>query len=80
MSRLKLLPPAEDQRGLTSAATSKERSVHAASATEREATSKWAEARAPDEVHLIRIIGKPTMPNEAAKPEQWNIRQRRLLD
>ncbi len=73
--------PAEDQSGLTSAATeSKERGAQAASAPEREATSKRAEARAPDEVHLVRIIGKPNMPNEAAKPEQWSIRQRRLLD
>ncbi len=42
----------------------------AVSAPEREATSKRAEARAPEEVHLVRMIGKPTMPNEAAKPEQ----------
>jgi len=77
-------PSAEDQSGLTSAATgSKERGVHAASTPEGDATSKRAEARAPEgrdvlprvqadqqvgptEVHLVRIIGEPTTPIEAA--------------
>jgi len=60
-------PLVEDQGGLTSAATeAKERGVHATSTTEREATSKRAEARAPESVSLVRIIGEPTTPNEAA--------------
>lgn len=59
--------PAEDQSGLTSAATeTKERGVHAASTPESEPTSKRAEARVPEGVSLIRIIGEPTTPNEAA--------------
>jgi hypothetical protein len=49
-------------------AASVERGVHAASTPERDATSKRAEARAPQEsaVSLVRIIGEPTTPNEAA--------------
>lgn len=93
----------EDQSGLTSAATSKERGVHAASVPKRETAQKRAEARAPEgragsplpaaaalgrepensgglptaatrgahgvtrptDVHIVRIIGEPTTPNEA---------------
>ncbi len=47
---------------------SAERGVHAASTREYEATSKRAEARAPEAsaISLVRIIGEPTTPNEAA--------------
>ena len=42
------------------------RGVHAASTPERDATSKRAEARAPENISLVRIIGEPTTPNEAS--------------
>lgn len=49
-----------------SGSAARERGVHAASTPEREATSKRAEALAPENVSLLRIIGEPTTPIEAA--------------
>jgi len=57
----------KDQRRLTSAATAApERGAHTASMSENSAASKRAEARAPEDTRVVRIIGEPTTPNEAA--------------